>query len=825
MKNLYVFFFGVLLIAVGFQPVTAQDWGRIEGTVYVTDGATKVTDATVTLVGLNHSQRVDQSGQYAFEEVPAGSVLLRVESPVWGRNSETVTVVAGETVEVDIEVLLHIHLEEMIITAGPTALSRTELVNPVNVLTGEDLRESEGLSLGEALKDQPGMASTYFGPGASRPIIGGVSGSRVKVLQHGIDVGDVSDQSEDHAVGVDAFDANRIEIIRGSAALLYGSNITGGIVNVLDGRIPNERPVNRIEGMIMGRGGLGADERGGGGRLTGAFGNIVWNARGLVRETGDVATPMFDPEGAHDEHEDDMHDEDEDHDEDHDDHGDEDHDEDHEGEEPAMVDHIENSKTSLSRGSFGMSWLGRRGYIGAAISLHNTDYGVPGHAHGDHGDEDHHDDEDHEDHDDHEDEHDHEGEEIGEVSIDLNSVAYDVEGAYRFGDGTLQGIRFRFGIADYKHTELESAESGQDIVGIVYENNQWEGRLELDHSLYRTTKGVIGVQMKGRDLNPTGSDHSTLPATLTTDVGVFALERIDLGSLRLELSGRMHWQSHDPEEKNDHEDEMHDDDHDGEKPARERSFSALSLGGGLNYEVNEQVSFSLSLARAAKTPSMTELYSGGVHTAIRSVERGNQDLEVEVTNNATLTGHINAELLDVTVTGYLNQSNNFIYLALTGEEEDGNPVLEASQSEARIAGVELDADFEVFHRGNTHITLGLTGDYVNGRLTSEEDNLPRIPPLRLGASLQYSLSNFAAKVSVRRIASQDRVFSTEEETDGYTMVDAKLRYRLIVGSTVQSISLQGLNLTDTLARSHTSFLKETVPLPGRDIRLTYTFHF
>lgn len=803
MKNLYYFVVGVLVVMVGILPVKAQEWGSIQGTVYVTDDATVVTDATVTLVGLNYSQRVDALGQFIFEEVPAGSVLLRVESPLWGRNSERVTVVAGETVEVDIEVLLHVRLEEMIITAGPTALTRSELVNPVNVLTSTDLLESDGVSLGESLKNYPGVASTYFGPGASRPIIGGVGGSRVKVLQHGLAIGDVSDQSEDHAVGADAFDAKRIEIIRGPATLLYGSDITGGVVNILDGRVPNERPVNRIEGMVMARGGLGSNERGGGGSLTGAFGNLVWRAHGLLRETGDVSTPSFNPEGDHEEHED--------HDEDH---GDDDHD----GEEPEMVDHIENSSTSLGRGSFGMSWLGKRGYIGAAVSFHNSDYGVPGHAHGAHADEhedeheedEHHDedhlDEDHLDEEEHEDEHGHDEEEGGEVSIDLNSVTYDLEGAYRFGDGAVEGLRFRFGVADYKHTEIEHLESGSEEIGVVYENNQWEGRAELDHSFHRSTKGTAGVQMTRRDLNPSGS-HGNLPATSLTKLGIFAMERINLGSLRLELSGRVQWQSYDPDGKTS------------------RSFSSLSLGSGANYEISEQLSFSLSLARAAKAPSITELYSDGLHTAIRSVEIGNENLEAEVTNNVTFSGFLNTEPVHVTLTGYLNQSDNFIYHAPTGMMEEGNPVLQTAQAEARITGLEVDADIEVFHSGNSHVILGLMGDYVNGQLTSQDDHLPRIPPLRLGASLQYSANDFVANLSVRRIASQERVFSTEEHTDGYTMVDVKVRYRLITGSMAQSISLQGLNLGNTLARAHTSFLKETVPLPGRDIRLTYTIHF
>jgi len=849
MKNLRILIVGVLCAFYGFTPATAQDWGNIEGTVYLTDRESTVSDATVRLVGLNYSQSVNESGEFFFEDVPNGAVLLRVESPMYGENSKSITVIAGQTIQVEIEVLRHIQLDELIVSAGPTALSRTELVNPVQVISGSDLVESPGISLGESLNNQPGIASTYFGPMASRPIIGGVGGSRVKILQSSIDLGDVSDQSEDHAVGVDAFDAKSIEIIRGPATLLYGSDITGGVVNVIDGRVPTERPVNQFEGKFIARGGFGASERGGGGNITGSFGNVVWRARGFLRETGDVSTPLFNPEGIeghHDDHDGD-HDHDEDHDEeheedhdeeheeDHDEEHDEDHDEDHSDEEVSLIDHIENSRSSMSRGSLGMTWLGKRGYIGVAVNVDYKDYGIPGHGHADHGHDDHghddhgddddheedhddheedHDDheEDHddheEDHDDHEEDHDDHGHEegIGEVSLDLQSVSYDIEGAYRFGDAAIKGIRFRLGLTDYNHTELELSDEGEDGVGAIYDNLQFEGRFELDHSFINTTRGVAGIQFKRRDLDVSGS-HASQPHTLSTDIGIFALERIELGDLRLEFSGRMHFTSYDADDK------------------RDRSFSLFSLGSGLNYELSDYMSVSLSLARAAKTPSISELYSDGVHTSIRSIDLGNEDLNAETTNNVTISGHIHSGILDLTLTGYLNQSNNFIYFARTGEFEGVLPVLQTSQGEATITGIEIDSDIELFQRGNTRINLGLMGDYIRGRLTADDTNLPRITPLRVGASLQYSWQNFVAKVSLRHVAHQDQVFTTEEETDGYTMMDASVRYRLIVGTTLQTISLQGINLTDQLARSHTSLLKDSVPLPGRDIRLTYSFHF
>ena len=811
MKNVFLC---LIFLFSGFQTVIAQGWdpidttavsvmersgvGSIRGAVYVSNDTTRVTDATVTLVGLNHSQHVNTLGQFFFEDIPAGSVFLRVESPTWGRNSKTVTVVKGETTEVEIGVLLHVHLEEIIVSAGPVALPNSELVSPVHAVTGSnDLTESNGISLGEALKNQTGISSTYYGPVASRPIISGVGGSRVRILQNGLEVGDVGDQSEDHALGVDVFDANRIEIIRGPATLLYGSEITGGVVNVLGAGVPNERPVERIEGLFRARGGLGSNERSVGGNVNGAFSNIVWRASGLVRETGDVSTPEFNPLGIHGEHAEEEHSEhaEEEHEDEHaeEEHEDEHAEEEHSEHEEELIDHIENSGASLRRGSVGLSWLGKRGYIGGAVSFHNTDYGIPG-GH-DHGDE-------HSEHaeGEHEDEH-AEGEAIGEVSTELQSVNYDLEGAYRFGHPTIQGLRFRFGVYDYTHSEMEN-----NGVGTVYDNNQWEGRIELDHKLHDTMQGVIGAQIKNRELGISG-EHAFLPTSTTSSIGIFALERIRLGLVNVEFSGRMQWQSYTPENRS------------------ARSFSTVSIGGGANYKVSEGVSLSLSLARAAKVPSITELYASGVHTAVRSVELGNENLEVETSNNITVSGYLQAEPVHVKLTGYLNQSNNFIYLALTGRMEGENPVLETSQSDATISGVEMETHLQLFHRGTTHVVMKLMGDYVNGRLTSDETNLPRIPPLRLGASLEYVWNNLLTDLSVKRIADQDRVFTIEEETEGYTMVDAKVSYRVIIGSTIQSVSLQGLNLTNTLATSHTSLLKETVPLPGRDIRLIYTLDF
>ena len=801
MKRLIQLTFGAMIALAFFHSANAQDWGRIEGTVYVTEGI-MATDATVSLVGSNYVQQVDESGRFVFEEVPSGSVLLRVTSPRWGRNSTAVTVVAGETTEANIQVLRDVHLEEIVVSTSPVALARSELVNPIGVLTGRDLIESSALSLGESLKEMPGISSSYFGPAISRPIIGGVGGSRVKILQQGVDTGDLSDQGADHAVSIDAFDAGRIEIIRGPSALLYGSNATGGIVNIIDGRVPNERPAGFVEGSLMGRIGSVADERSGGGNISGAFGNIVWRARALVRESGDISTPEFMPEEEHDEHDEEHH-EDEDHEDE--DHEEEDHEEEEHVEE--LLTSIDNSGSSLTRGSFGLSWVGRRGYFGGAVTVHNNDYGVPGHAHGEH-EEEH--DEDHEDEDeDHEDE-DHEDEEgVEEVTSELTSRTYDLEGAYRFSNEVVRGIRFRAALTDYENAELEHIEEGdEEGFSTILGKDQMEGRLEVDHVLASNMVGVAGVQVVNSELTIEGSE-AFLPNALSTGISVFALERVNLDALRFEFSGRMQWQSHDPRESG----------------MTERSFSALSLSGGVNYERSEDVRFSLSWARAAKMPDVTELYAQGLHTAIRAVEIGNENLEVETTNGLTIASHIQTDPLTATISAYTNSANNFIYLAPTEREEEGNPVYQMNQAEARISGVEVDTRFELLHGPTSHLVLRLWGDYVRGRLVDSEEDLPRMPPLRVGVGLRYDVGNFGVDLSVKHVADQENVFPGEEETHGYTMVNGTARYRRVIGSTVQILSIQGINLTDVLAREHTSFVKGLVPLPGRDIRLSYTFVF
>src|SRR5688572_9542196 len=279
------------------------------------------------------------------------------------------------------------------VKATPLAGTAEDLARPVEVLTGEKLDEMKANSIGETVSKLPGVQSSYFGPGVGRPIVRGFDGARVQVLIDGLGSGDVSTVSVDHAVSVEPFLADQIEVLKGPATLLYGSGAIGGAVNVVDGRIPEGVTDEPLQGRAELRGNSVNDETTGMFRLDGTSsgGGFVFHVDGLHRETGDYDIPGY-PESAQRMAE--------------------------EGEtpDPAEKGTLPNSAVRTDSGALGVTWVGSRGFLGVGASLFDTRYGVPGHAH-EHGDD-----------------HAHEGEEPeaegeeGPVSIAMTQHRYEVRG-------------------------------------------------------------------------------------------------------------------------------------------------------------------------------------------------------------------------------------------------------------------------------------------------------------------------------------------------------------------------------------------------------------
>lgn len=753
----------ILLLAGGRGLIHGQEPGTLVGSVVKADGAV-APDATVRIVSLGRRVPVDSAGSFVIPDVPAGSYLVEAESPRFGHALERFQLPSGQTISVLLELDPLFQLDELVITAGPAPARRSETYQPTSALSGWDLVRDAESSLGETLAEAPGVTASYNGPGSSRPIIRGLSGDRVQILESGVGSGDVSSQGPDHAVGIEPLAAERIEIVRGPATLLYGSGAMGGVVNVIDGRIPREVATTAFSGNVMGLAGTVADERTGAVQFNGGGGSWAWHLSGLRRETGDYAIPGYAAR----------------------DHGDE---EPSGGtEEEELFGVLPNSAVETKRGALGLSWVNDRGFVGISVSGLNHDYGVPGHAHA------------------------HEGEtpeepgpeQQGEegVVIGLEQRRFDAEGSWRFSGEVVRGIEGRFGLADYEHTEFEGKE-----IGTRFTNLQWEGRLEMDYSLLEAFMGSVGVQTGARSFEALG-EEAYVPPSETFNLAGFLFQEFRKDPVSFQLGVRAEAQSAE-----------------ATTLGLERDDVGFSFSGGSNWRLSQDISLALTAARSQKIPSLEELFSDGPHAATFAYEVGNPELEPETAHSLDATLHFNKGLFRVEAAAFLNLFDGFIYHEFLGEEKDGLPVLRTVQGDARFLGGEGSVEFDILHTGNHHLLVEGWGDYVRAELSRNDEPLPRIPPLRLGTRLRYNGGTVRADLGLTTITKQDRVGPLEEETDGYFMVDLSVGYRLFSGGFTHDFIVRGSNLTNEEARNHTSFLKELAPLPGREIRFMYRVYF
>ena len=382
-------------------------------------------------------------------------------------------------------------LTEVVVTAAPYAVTLDSATTSVDILSRDDIDQAPAGGIGDALAGLAGVRSTSFGPGASRPVIRGLSGPRVLVLSNGLGQVDASALSPDHAVASDPQEARRIEVLRGPSALAYGGSAIGGVVNIIDDRIPTT-PADGLSGRLLGSASSVDNGWSVGGALKGGAGPWVFTLDGLRRETKDYDVPTFPEsrqqlaaEGEADEW-------------------------------PGHVDSkVENTFSNLSAYGAGLSYVGATGYVGLSVKRTESSYGVPGHAHG------------------------HEGEapaggEEEAVSIDLKQTRFDLRGETSLAEGPFETLRFAMGYADYSHVELEGG-----APATRFNSDGWESRIELVQPNRDGWQGAVGFQGLSRDFAALG-DEAYVPATQTKEFGVFTLQRFDRdawgveGGLRLE---------------------------------------------------------------------------------------------------------------------------------------------------------------------------------------------------------------------------------------------------------------------------------------------------
>jgi iron complex outermembrane receptor protein len=761
-----------LKASAGLTVAPAEGSATLVGRVQA-PGAVVADDATVEIVELRLRSAVDKDGGFRFERIPPGEYLLRARSPRWGQAVARVVAEAEKETRTDLELDLSVHHEAVVVTARADARSLNELSQPVSVLSGEDLRFRDQATLGETLAEQPGVAATGYAPGASRPVIRGLGGERIRILEDGIGSADVSDTGPDHAVSFDPLEIEQAEVVRGPATLLYGSSAVGGVVNVLQDTIPSTAGDRMVGGSLDILAGTVADYYGGRAALKVGKGPLVAHADVLKRKTEDYNIPGFAESEALREMEEEE--------------------EEEGGEEHAEAfGFIPNSAVDSEGASVGLSLMGRPGYIGASYTGFDTLFGIPpgGHAHG---------------HEEGEEEHAPGEEEAEEVPIrsDLRQRRFDIRGELVEPFGGFRAAKLRLGVADYEHTELEG-----DEIGTRFLNDAWEGRFELVHRPWGAAAGAFGLQVARRELEAIGAE-AFIPPTKTNAWALFAFEEIGRGQWKLQLGGRY---------------ENEDVDAFGDEPLS-RSFDGFTFSAGTTWTGASGWGAGVTLARSEKLPTAAELYSNGPHIATRAFEIGDPDLEKETSWGLDLSFGKRAGRVTGQLNLFVNRFDGFIYEAFTGEEEDGLDVVQYTQSDADFRGVEFQGTFDLIHEGERHLDIEGLLDYVRAELRDTEEPLPRIPPFRWGAGLHYRDTRLLARLELRGAAEQDRVSENELPTDGYTFLNASLGYRFFLGRTVMNLLLRGTNLTNAEGRNHVSYLKETVPLPGRDVRLSLRVDF
>ena len=762
--------------------------------------------------------------------------------------------------------------EEVVVSASLTGAT-AGLKDPVHVLDGKDLEAAGVQSLGEHIDSLLGVSTADFGAAAGQPIIRGLSGTRVKVLNNGTVIRDVSGLGPDHAIDASLTDLQQIEVVRGPSALMYSNGSSGGIVNIVDNAIP----VIDLEGFS---GMLGAeaqsvnDGEAADFAIRGNIGGLNLTYSFQDQDLDNYEVPKNAVLEMHDDHDEEHHDEN--HGEEHEEHG-------------AEGD-LANSDYEATFHRLGLSTTGDWGYVGLSYTDNSTTYGIPFHVeppggHGGHGG--HHDDEHEEDHEgehEGEDHHDEHGEE--RVAAETESETVTFRGSLNTSFGWLNSVDFVFKDTDYElsegHMEIghddehegEEHDDHDEHGPTVFSNESIELQVALDLSAGERVRRLV-FNYAEEEMAIIGEEAFMAPVDSTeTTVGLFTSDDLGFATLdlglrfdRIERDGFIAEMHHDDEEHHEeHEDEEHEDDHHDDHHGEEMVFEpqsykedAFSIAAMLTRDLNDYATVSLGLSSVSKTPSAIELFMNGEHLATNRYEVGDVTLDTERADGIDLTFSFERNGWYGRASVYHNRIDNYIYLRDETEEEHeahmgdhdedhheegdhdedhhgeehhdeehddhgGLMLAEYRQQDAEFTGYEIEVG-TVIELPRGELQLSLSRDEVDAEFTNGED-VPRIVPARNMFSAQYTLDNFSARLLVKDVEKQTSVAPGESVTDGFTLVDAFASMSFgLSDSTELTLSAFARNLTDEAARNHASFVKNEVPIPGRNIGVRVQLNF
>lgn len=657
-----------------------------------------------------------------------------------------------------------------VITVTGNPLGVADAVAPTTVLSGDALTLRSGTTLGETLDGSPGVASTYFGPNAGRPIIRGLDGDRIRVLGNSGAPLDASALSYDHAVPAEPLVAERIEVLRGPGALLYGGSAVGGVVNVIDNRIPTE-PLQGVSGRAEVNASSGNGGRSGAAVVEGGNGRIGLHLDVFDRRTDDVRVPTAiecEKTGV-----------------------------------PVLAHRICNSASETRGGAVGGTLFFDRGYIGASASTWRSDYGTVAED---------------------------------DVTIGMRQNRQALEGFWRVDGPVLRSLKAQFGHTDYTHTEFEGPDPGT-----TFTHNGNDLRLEARHApvtgAWGTLDGVIGLQAESSRFGANG-DEAFAPYSASRSRALFVHEELTQPWGRLSFGART---------ESVRVESFGNPDVPRFVPGS-RSFNPFSYAGGARVDLNPEWKLTANLAHTERAPKDYELFANGPHVATAAWETGDATLSKERSNSLDLGTEWARGANRFAVNGFVSRFSNYIGLMGTGNsygadgelnpvDADGDGVADGSGEDifreqayrgvrARFTGLEASGNVRLLD-GASKLDLGLRGDLVRAVNSDTGAPLPRIAPVRVGATLTWTQGPWTARLGFDHAAAQDRVAAGDTPTAAYTLWNAAIGWRQRVGNSTGGASVLWYarldNITDRLAYSATSILTSTAsgrsPLAGRSVKV------
>jgi iron complex outermembrane receptor protein len=658
-------------------------------------------------------------------------------------------------------------LDDMVVSALRTDQTTFQLVQPASVLTGKDLQLKLQPTLGETLAGEPGVSSTAFGPGASRPVIRGLGADRVRILQNGTSVLDVSNVSPDHAVASDPLTIRSVEIVRGPATLLYGPNTLGGVVNVTDDRIPQERfdgkwPHGKLETSAGSADELFSQS----GAITWGQGPIVFHLDGFNRETDDLDIPGFArserlrelsplPPGET---------------------------------EPHGV--LPNSFTHSKGGAIGGSYVWEKGYAGLSYSGLDSDYGTVAEP---------------------------------DVTIGLRQRHWDFRGAFREPVEHIKELSYKFGWSDYEHTEFEGAE-----VGTLFQIEGFDARADLTHEKLGPFEGAVGVESQANTFSALG-EEAFLPEVDTHVNSAFFFEEIPLDKVRVQFGARYDHQTNESSSDPDFG-PGRDLDFDAFSLSTGLVYTPVenyAIALSLAYTQRPPTYVELF----ANGPHVaTGTFEVG-DPSLGNEEALSVDLSLRknagfVTGSAGVFYYRFSDYISLQPTGANDPDDDlpiFAYQAIGanyygGEIETTFHLLAPAVADDAAPAADTKAGTTARAKtGDSRLDLTLRADLVRAEDRRTGEDLPQIPPFHASATLDYQRGPFGARLEGQFAAHQSHTADFELPTDSYFLLNAGVSYDVKLGDTTTTFYVKATNLTDEEARQHTSLLKDVAPMAGRGV--------